>query len=59
MRLLSIAVTAAFLSLPAFSQNQFGVAENLAPYIPTPQTIVEKMLEAGHVKPGRHHAAVD
>lgn len=52
MRLLSIAVTAAFLSLPAFSQNQFGVAENLAPYIPTPQTIVEKMLEAGRVKPG-------
>jgi predicted RNA methylase len=52
MRPLSIAVTAAILSLPAFSQQQFGVAENLAPYIPTPQTIVEKMLEAGRVKTG-------
>src|SRR5579884_1146539 len=51
MRLFSIAVILGFLSLPAFSQNQFG-AENLAPYIPTPQTIVEKVLEAGHVKPG-------
>jgi ubiquinone/menaquinone biosynthesis C-methylase UbiE len=26
--------------------------ENLAPYIPTPQVIVDKMLEAGRVKPG-------
>lgn len=32
--------------------QQFGAAENLAPYIPTPQLIVEKMLEAGRVKPG-------
>ena len=32
--------------------QQFGAAENLAPYIPTPQIIVERMLEAGHVKPG-------
>ncbi len=34
------------------SAQQFGAAENLAPYIPTPQTIVERMLDAGHVKPG-------
>lgn len=46
-----IALAATFLSLPAYSQ-QFGAAENLAPYIPTPQAIVERMLEAGHVKPG-------
>jgi predicted RNA methylase len=31
--------------------QQFGAAD-LAPYIPTPQILVEKMLEAGHVKPG-------
>src|SRR5581483_11203711 len=32
--------------------QQFGPGENLAPYIPTPQAVVEKMLEAGHIKPG-------
>jgi predicted RNA methylase len=32
--------------------QQFGQGENLAPYIPTPQAVVEKMLEAGHIKPG-------
>jgi len=38
-------------SFPAIAQ-QFGAAENLAPYVPTPQILVERMLEAGHVKPG-------
>lgn len=33
------------------SAQQFK-PENLAPYIPTPQVIVDKMLEAGRVKPG-------
>ena len=32
-------------------RDRFGAAD-LAPYIPTPQILVEKMLEAGHVKPG-------
>ena len=32
--------------------QQFGPGENLAPYIPTPQAVVEKMLQAGHIKPG-------
>jgi len=41
----------AFSSLPSFAQ-EFGGRENLAPYIPTPQLIVERMLEAGHVQPG-------
>jgi predicted RNA methylase len=50
MRVDSIAL-AAIIAVPAFAQ-QFGAAENLAPYIPTPQGIVEKMLEAGRVKPG-------
>jgi len=47
-----LAVLAAAISIyPAFAQ-QFGTAENLAPDIPTPQPIVERMLEAAHVKPG-------
>ena len=32
--------------------QQFGKTDNLAPYIPTPQAIVDKMLEAAHIKPG-------
>ena len=51
MGTLSIALAGAFFSIPALAQ-QFGAAENLAPYVPTPQAIVEKMLEAGHVQPG-------
>jgi predicted RNA methylase len=45
-------VSAALACAAAYGQQQFGAAENLAPYIPTPQAIVEKMLEAGHVMPG-------
>ena len=51
MYLLQIALAAAALAAPSFGQ-EFGTAENLAPYIPSPQTIVDRMLEAGHVKPG-------
>jgi predicted RNA methylase len=51
MQLFAIALAAVFVTSPAYSQN-FGAAENLAPYIPTPQGIVEKMLEAARVKPG-------
>ncbi len=50
MRAFGIALLIASAPLPAFSQN-FG-AENLAPYIPAPPAVVEKMLEAGGVKPG-------
>ena len=35
--------------LPA---QQFGKTDNLAPYIPSPQIIVDRMLEAGRVKAG-------
>jgi predicted RNA methylase len=45
--------TALFListAIPGFTQK-FS-AENLAPTIPTPEIVVEKMLQAGHVKPG-------
>jgi SAM-dependent methyltransferase len=38
-------------TLPGFAQ-QFGAAENLGPAIPTPQSIVDKMLEAGRIKAG-------
>lgn len=48
MRVLSIALLLAFTGLPSFAQK-FGAKENLAPYVPTPQAIVERMLEAGHV----------
>jgi ubiquinone/menaquinone biosynthesis C-methylase UbiE len=50
MRALTIALLAAVTGFPSLAQK-FGAAENLAPYIPTPQAIVERMLEAGHVTP--------
>jgi len=51
MRTLSLALLLTGISLTGFAQ-QFGPAENLAPYIPTPQVVVEKMLEVAHVKQG-------
>jgi ubiquinone/menaquinone biosynthesis C-methylase UbiE len=51
MRAAPIALAVVLSSFPAFAQ-QFGGAVNLAPYVPTPQILVERMLEAGHVKPG-------
>jgi len=51
MRAYSIALLAATMSMPAVAQ-QFSPMENLAPYIPSPQGIVERMLEIGKVKPG-------
>jgi predicted RNA methylase len=50
MRLFSIALLLTSAALPSFSQK-LGAMENLAPYIPTPQAIVERMLTAGHVTP--------
>jgi ubiquinone/menaquinone biosynthesis C-methylase UbiE len=50
MRAFAIALIFASASGVSYGQ-QFG-AENLAPYIPTPQILVERMLEAGGVKPG-------
>ena len=50
MRFLSAALLLTS-AVPAMAQ-QFGAMENLGPPIPTPQFVVEKMLEAGHVKPG-------
>ena len=50
MRLLSIALLAVSASLPGFAQK-FS-PENLGPSIPTPPSVVDRMLEAGHVKAG-------
>jgi protein-L-isoaspartate O-methyltransferase len=51
MRVLLTAFVIATAALPLAAQK-FGPAENLGPAIPTPQFLVERMLEAGHVKPG-------
>src|ERR1022692_3108857 len=51
MRVLLTAFVIASAALPLAAQK-FGPAENLGPAIPTPQLLVERMLEAGHVKPG-------
>ena len=51
MRVFSSAFAIVIAALPGFAQ-QFGPAENLAPPIPTPQTVVERMLEAARLKPG-------
>ena len=50
MRVSTIALLLATTAVPSFCQK-FGAMENLAPYIPTPQLIVERMLTAGHVTP--------
>lgn len=48
---LSTALVLAFVAWrPSFSQD-FS-RNNLAPYIPSPEKVVDKMLEAGHVKAG-------
>jgi protein-L-isoaspartate O-methyltransferase len=51
MRVLFAALFVASAALPLAAQK-FGPAENLGPAIPTPQYLVDRMLEAGHVKPG-------
>jgi len=48
MRVFTIALLLASTAIPSFCQK-LGAMENLAPYIPTPQAIVERMLTAGHV----------
>jgi len=51
MRVLLTAFVIASAAFPLAAQR-FGATENLGPAIPTPQFLVERMLEAGHVKPG-------
>ena len=49
MRAISIALLLISTAVPSFCQK-FGSAENLAPYIPTPEPIAIRMLEAAKVK---------
>ncbi len=39
-------------SLPTFAQQHQFNAESLAPYIPSPQVIVDRMLELARIRPG-------
>ena len=48
MRPLTLALVAVCAGLPAFAQK-FS-RENLAPPIPTPLSVIDRMLDAGHVK---------
>ena len=41
----------AICAIPGFAQ-QFSPADNLAPYIPSPQIVVDRMLELARIKPG-------
>src|SRR6266545_1264960 len=53
MRVVPIALFAASFLIPfSLPAQQFGKMENLAPYIPTPQSVVERMLEAAHIRAG-------
>lgn len=40
------------LALPAFAQDAPRIAQKLAPYVSSPQPVVEKMLEAARLKSG-------
>jgi len=51
MRVFPIAILLASIASPLVAQK-FGAAENLAPFVPTPQVVVERMLDAAHIKPG-------
>ena len=51
MRVSRTVFAAGLVAFPLLAQ-QFGPSENLGPPIPTPQTVVERMLDAGRVKPG-------
>ena len=51
MRVLITVFAITSAAFPVAAQR-FGPSENLGPAIPTPQFLVDRMLEAGHVKPG-------
>jgi predicted O-methyltransferase YrrM len=48
-----VASLAIFSALVACAQEKKGDTEKLAPYYPTPETIVEKMLQLGGLKAGQ------
>jgi ubiquinone/menaquinone biosynthesis C-methylase UbiE len=46
------ALLSLMLAAAAFAQEHSGTVEKLAPYYPTPETIVDKMLEMGGLRAG-------
>ncbi len=48
-RLILVAVTSVLAAAPVFGQRVRG--ERLAPYVPSPQAVVERMLEMAELKP--------
>ena len=50
MRAFPIALSIVWMSVAAGAQQRFSVTENLAPYIPTPEIIVQRMLDAAQVR---------
>ena len=48
---ISLALLALISARAAFSQNRIS-SDNLAPFVPTPEPVVVKMLEAAELKPG-------
>jgi predicted RNA methylase len=51
MRTIFLALLLTGISSASFAQS-LAATDNLAPYIPTPQIIVERMLESAHIRPG-------
>src|SRR5438105_15164262 len=51
-RIASMIPLALLLCAPALHAQRFGNPDVLAPDFPSPQVVVEKMLEAAHLKPG-------
>jgi predicted RNA methylase len=52
MRTLSIAAVTTCFAVSAFAQSPKMSLENLGPSIPTPEPVVERMLELAHIKSG-------
>jgi tRNA1(Val) A37 N6-methylase TrmN6 len=52
MQLKHLLLVVMLLSMPLVAQEQKEAIEKLAPYYPTPETVVEKMLKLGGLKAG-------
>lgn len=49
---LALPCSLTILAFGAAAQQRFQPEDNLAPYVPSPQAVVHKMLEAAQLKPG-------
>jgi SAM-dependent methyltransferase len=52
MGYLTIFLLLALLVMPGTAEAQYAMSQNLAPFVPSPQSIVERMLEVARLKPG-------